>query len=262
MPDPADPAADPAAGFAARILHDARWMVGLTQAEVAQRAGVTRQVVSQYEQGSRQPSVETLDRLLAGCGMRLRLSAVPEPGLEDEPTRDLLKLPPIKRISSSQASALRLLAHACPACPTLDAMIVGGKVGARLHGACIRVNEVEIWFNDDQPVSEIAAILTAAGAEYLDRYAVSRAVHLTPSRLMEGCFLQLGDVELRILAVPHYAGRLKRAVTMALNPDGPGAATHRLITVADPGDCASGWYPRDRDHLALQRAGRLVAEDA
>jgi transcriptional regulator with XRE-family HTH domain len=83
---------------AACLLRDARWMIGLTQAEVAQRAGTTRQVISSYESGLRSPSIGTLDRLLAGCGLRLRLSAVPEPGLEDAPTLELLERPSLDRI--------------------------------------------------------------------------------------------------------------------------------------------------------------------
>jgi transcriptional regulator with XRE-family HTH domain len=51
-------------------------MTGLSQAEVAQRAGVTRQVISVYESGTRRPGVETPDRLLAGRGLRSEVALV------------------------------------------------------------------------------------------------------------------------------------------------------------------------------------------
>ena len=62
----------PQSTIAADLLRNARWMVGLTQAEVAQRAGVTQQTVAQYERGRRQPSLMTLEQLIAGCGLNLR----------------------------------------------------------------------------------------------------------------------------------------------------------------------------------------------
>ncbi|MGA2037329.1 MAG: helix-turn-helix domain-containing protein [Acidimicrobiales bacterium] len=55
------------------VLRDARRRAGLTQVELASRAGVTQSVVSAYESGSRQPSVPTLERLIAATGFELDL---------------------------------------------------------------------------------------------------------------------------------------------------------------------------------------------
>ncbi len=118
-------------------------MAGLTQAEMAQRAGVTRQVISAYESGTRSPSVGTLDRLLAGCGVRLRLSMVPEPGLEDVPTREMLARPVLERLDFPLLDAMVDIAEAIGD-PSL--MLVSGKAAARLHGACVRVDELDLWF--------------------------------------------------------------------------------------------------------------------
>jgi transcriptional regulator with XRE-family HTH domain len=57
---------DPAAS-----LRDARRRAGLTQAELARRAGTSQATISAYEHGRKAPSVETLDRLLAAAGTRL-----------------------------------------------------------------------------------------------------------------------------------------------------------------------------------------------
>jgi len=52
-------------------LRRLRRLRGLSQREIAQAAGVTRSMVSSYEQGRTLPAVETLDRLLAALGASL-----------------------------------------------------------------------------------------------------------------------------------------------------------------------------------------------
>lgn len=61
------------------LLRDARRRVGMTQAEVGRRAGVTQSVVSAYESGHRQPSLPILLDLIAATGHALdaHLVAVP-----------------------------------------------------------------------------------------------------------------------------------------------------------------------------------------
>ncbi|MBX7067790.1 MAG: helix-turn-helix domain-containing protein [Microthrixaceae bacterium] len=58
---------------AASILRTARRRQGLTQAEVALRVGTSQPVISAYEHGTRDPSVTTLSRLIAGTGEHLEL---------------------------------------------------------------------------------------------------------------------------------------------------------------------------------------------
>ncbi len=61
--------------LAGALLLDARRRRGLTQAELAERAGVVRPLISQYETGKKDPSVSMLARLLDACGMELRMQA-------------------------------------------------------------------------------------------------------------------------------------------------------------------------------------------
>lgn len=56
---------------AAGILRSERSRAGLSQGELAARAGTSQATVSAYENGRKQPSVETLARLLAAAGARL-----------------------------------------------------------------------------------------------------------------------------------------------------------------------------------------------
>jgi transcriptional regulator with XRE-family HTH domain len=64
-------------------LRDARHRAGLSQAALAQRAGTSQATVSTYESGHKQPSVDTLSRLLAATGWRLAV----EPVARREPSR-------------------------------------------------------------------------------------------------------------------------------------------------------------------------------
>lgn len=58
-----------------RFIIDSRTTAGLSQAELARRAGIPRSVMNVYERGKREPSAAMLDRLLNASGFRL--SAVP-----------------------------------------------------------------------------------------------------------------------------------------------------------------------------------------
>lgn len=56
------------------LLREARKRAGLSQSDLARRAGVPQSVVSEYEAGKRQPAVPTLARLVAATGHELKLS--------------------------------------------------------------------------------------------------------------------------------------------------------------------------------------------
>lgn len=56
------------------LLREARRRAGLSQSDLARRAGVPQSVVSEYEAGKRQPTIPTLARLVAATGHELKLS--------------------------------------------------------------------------------------------------------------------------------------------------------------------------------------------
>ncbi|HEX9766055.1 MAG TPA: helix-turn-helix domain-containing protein [Nitriliruptorales bacterium] len=62
-----------------RLIREARREDGLTQAELARRVGTSQAAISAYESGARSPSVSTLERLLAACGKRARITLEPRP---------------------------------------------------------------------------------------------------------------------------------------------------------------------------------------
>jgi uncharacterized protein len=62
---------EPTAG---RLLREARRRAGLSQTDLAARAGVTQSVISAYESGHRQPAIPTLTALIEATGHALVLS--------------------------------------------------------------------------------------------------------------------------------------------------------------------------------------------
>lgn len=67
------------------LITRARRAAGLSQAELARRAGTSRTTLSAYEHRRKSPSLDTLDRLLAAAGYELaahpviRFSTIPGP---------------------------------------------------------------------------------------------------------------------------------------------------------------------------------------
>lgn len=76
---------------AATLIVRARRHAGITQAQLAARAGTSQPVISAYERGHRDPTVSTLRRLLLAAGTRLELGtsrlAIPDPA-PVRPARD------------------------------------------------------------------------------------------------------------------------------------------------------------------------------
>jgi uncharacterized protein len=63
---------------AAREIREAREQAGLSQAALAARAGTSQATLSAYENGRKQPSVETLSRVLEAAGAQLRVDTALE----------------------------------------------------------------------------------------------------------------------------------------------------------------------------------------
>ena len=80
----------------AELIRTVRRRRGLSQAELAARAGTSQPVVSAYEHGRRDPSFATLSKLIEAGGERLRIDAappmqgLPRAGDADEHNRRLL----------------------------------------------------------------------------------------------------------------------------------------------------------------------------
>lgn len=60
--------------LAATLLSEIGRESGLSQAELARRAGLDRSVLSAYAHGRRQPSVAAIGRIARGAGLQLELA--------------------------------------------------------------------------------------------------------------------------------------------------------------------------------------------
>jgi uncharacterized protein len=83
------------------VVRDARLAAGLSQRALARRAETSQSAVARYERDVATPSWETLQRLVAACGKRLRLETE---GIADphdvELAEQLLELTPLERLRS------------------------------------------------------------------------------------------------------------------------------------------------------------------
>jgi transcriptional regulator with XRE-family HTH domain len=75
-------------------IHEARRRAGLTQAELAKRAGTTQSAIARWESGRSEPSFSKLRRLVRACGLELRGSLHElDPGEETLIERNLTLTP-------------------------------------------------------------------------------------------------------------------------------------------------------------------------
>ena len=90
---------------AARVLRQARRRAGLTQRELAARAGVAQSVIGRIESGAVIPRVDTLDRLLAAAGQGLEPTPRPGQGLDRTGYREHLQRSPRARAEEAARDA-------------------------------------------------------------------------------------------------------------------------------------------------------------
>ena len=98
---------------AALLLRQARRLAGLTQRQLAVRAGVPQATVGRIEAGQVAPRVDTLERLLRATGQELGIGPRPGRGVDRSQIRDLLRLTPRQRLELAVRDAAgfdRLLA--------------------------------------------------------------------------------------------------------------------------------------------------------
>jgi transcriptional regulator with XRE-family HTH domain len=102
---------DPAPTLAAGILRLARDKAQMTQSELAAEAGVTQQSVSSYETGRKEPTLPTLQRLLAAAGYEMRIHLEPIDQHDATLKAFMDSLPPARRAELEEQSRARVEAE-------------------------------------------------------------------------------------------------------------------------------------------------------
>lgn len=87
------------------LLRRARIEAGLTQTELARRAGTTQPVVARMEAPGANPRVESFEGLLGAMHRGIELSAAPKlPPVDEGQIREQLQLTPAQRLTHHDAS--------------------------------------------------------------------------------------------------------------------------------------------------------------
>jgi len=88
---------------AAAVIRRARRDAGLTQAELAQRLGTTQSAIARLEREGSNPTVATLEAVMAATGARLTVTTNPFARDVDETMlRDSLRMTPAQRLAASE----------------------------------------------------------------------------------------------------------------------------------------------------------------
>lgn len=146
----------------ATILRDGRDRAGLTQTQLAHRAGVSQQTVSAVERGTRQPSLTMVGRVLAALGLQIRLAAEPieEAEAELDAAIDAARAtPPAERLTGPRFDGGALLRLLAPVEPVIE-----GAAGAVLHGAPVPLRHLDVLVRRDR-LDVLAEVIRRSYAE-------------------------------------------------------------------------------------------------
>jgi len=118
------------------LLRDARHRAGLTQNELAERAGTTQSVISAYESDRRQPALTTLESLVEATGLELVV-------------RVRTRRPEIDRLTGPLGRRVRRQRR-----KLIEAAAVYGITGLRVFGSVAR--------GEDRPDSDVDILVDVA----------------------------------------------------------------------------------------------------
>ena len=85
------------------LVRQARERAGITQDELARRAGTSQSAIARYERARSMPDLATLDRLIRACGYQLRYELSP---IDDSDVRlldHMAQLTPAERLEQNRA---------------------------------------------------------------------------------------------------------------------------------------------------------------
>ena len=90
------------------IVRFSRLRAGLTQSELADRAGISQPALARIEAGRISPRLQTIERLLRECGMSLEAMPRGGTGVDRSTIRRMLALTPQQRLRIATKEAQNL----------------------------------------------------------------------------------------------------------------------------------------------------------
>lgn len=137
------------------LVRTARRGAGLSQRALAARAGVAASTLSRVESGSVPPSLDLLDRLLAGCGKDAVWTLVDRHADLDAELDRCARLAPLDRLSSVGIVTWLFVEQLA----ALD-VLLGGAWAASLHGIPHEGDVGVLWSSaDDDALEALAGLL-------------------------------------------------------------------------------------------------------
>ncbi|MGH2946499.1 MAG: helix-turn-helix transcriptional regulator [Solirubrobacteraceae bacterium] len=225
---------------------------GLSQGELAARAGVARETLSRWATGAQTPSMEALERVVAAAGSRLDVRLLPPESKLIELVHDQLDVAPtdrLKALLNDDWSSCRDALRAAAAVADLAVMV--GPVGAALSGAPQRPGDGRVDLLVPPEVQEHAADRLLAADAHPDGFEEAPGGVERRERWTAGD----GRLTLRWHAtgVHDVAALRDRARPVMLNRDGVGLV--RIALVEDLANvCAHSPWSEDALYLEGLRA--------
>jgi transcriptional regulator with XRE-family HTH domain len=90
---------------ASRLALAARKRMGLTQRELAERAGISQPMISAIERGQQDPRHSTLERIMAAAGQELDMVMRSGGGVDRTQFLEPLRMTPEQRLRNTAAGA-------------------------------------------------------------------------------------------------------------------------------------------------------------
>ena len=87
------------------LLREARRRAGLSQAELAKRAGKATSVIGRWERNEVNPSLETVREVVQACGLELGFTLRRPTREQDDVIENTLRLTPSERLEQLEAAA-------------------------------------------------------------------------------------------------------------------------------------------------------------
>ncbi len=201
--------------LSSNLLVQARRTAGLSQRELATRAGVAQQEIARYERARVTPSLERLRALIAACGLELTVGLAHADDSYDEQIATALRLSPAQRLERAlrdaqplraarvQATARRL--EAPDVRGVLAALersgvqyVLVGEVAEVLHGLPLLPVTATVMIVPRAGQRErLSAAITAAGGKLSASPSTASAIDV-PSRFT----LERFAVELMVAPAP------------------------------------------------------------
>ena len=202
---------------AARLVAEARRRAGLSQTEVAHRAGVPINTVHRIERGRVDPRLGTIERILGTCGRTL--VSEHRSNVDRSEIARLLDSPPLTRLG--RAGLVRALQYLAGQGVSF---VIVGETAERLHGSPVPARQLEInTLGDEANRKRLARALEACRKPLVRRVSISPVI-CSPERfdllvgpawsipLPAGRLVQVAALEDLIAAASGFRAELLRGV--------------------------------------------------